>query len=184
MIDRTWVPGAHPEGARKEESLAHSALGGPWPNSFLYSGLISSNCPIGTFLSGLDTRSAIWQEHKLKPKRTITGTLASEVKASQQCDSGPDVASLRSSQNPERNHLPARSQKNTAQMLARIPRQAMGSILLLWQSLELCLWMEPVGSLLRWLERKEGVPRANPSTPGRLASERWLPHCLAGQPWA
>ena len=88
------------------------------------------SCPICTFLSGLDTRSATWQEHKLKPEKTITGTPASEVKARQQFDSGPDVATLCFSQNPERSHLPAQSQKNTARLLAGTPRYTTDSILL------------------------------------------------------
>ena len=90
--------------------------------------------------------------HKLTPERTITGTLASEVKASQQCDSGTDRRHpLLQSESWEKSLASPDSVRKTS--LSCWPSSHMHRLwtpFSNWQSFQLCLFSPCCG---RWKER-------------------------------
>lgn len=162
----------------KKASSPH-ALRCPSPNGLDYSCLIASNCLIFTFLSYTDTRSAVWQEHKLKPGRTITGMLASEVKASQQYDSGTYccLSLLQSEPWEESLASPAKSEKY-CWVAGQDPHRGHRHHFAISDKAVSCHF------LLWWAGRKDGVGRANSFRSHRRGPECWLHHWLAVKLWA
>lgn len=179
IIERKWAPGAHPGRALKERESSPHALRCPSPNGLDYSCLIASNCLIFTFLSYIDTRAAVWQEHKLKPGRTITGMLASEVKASQQYDSGTYccLSLLQSESWEESLASPAKSEKH-CWVAGQDPHGGHRHHFANSDKAVSCSLPAVVG----WEERGSGKSKLFKSH--RPGPECWLHHWMAMKLWA